>query len=272
MSEELDLLREIGAQKIYEDTHISLKHVQSVIHESFEGLTKVQFLGFISILEREYNQDLSTLKAKGLSYFENEPVVNTSQKSVFIEIPRAKSPTPIYIFVALLVFLLVAYFSIGRDSSTPEKVQIDNSTIVTAQKNINPAYEQKYIDTNISDANSMLGDENKTIPLVVVAKELEEEEVKIEPSLRIMVKTKLWIGYINRTDNIKKQTIIKESLDLDPSKEWLLSLGHGHVDIAINGELQEFKEPNNIRFLYENGELRKLNFRDFKNLNEGRAW
>ena len=270
MSEELDILREIGAQKIYEDTHISLQHVQSVIHESFEGLTKVQFLGFISILEREYNQDLSALKAKGLSYFENESV-KPSHESLFVETKRAKSPTPVYIVIALLVFILVAYFSVGGDSATPEKVQIDNSTIVTAQKNINPAYEQRYIDENMSDSNGTLEDENKTISLIVV-QESQEDEVKVEPSLKVMVKTKLWIGYINKTDNIKKQAIIKESLELDPSKEWLLSLGHGHVDIAINGELQEFREPNNMRFLYENGELRKLNFRDFKNMNEGRAW
>ena len=268
MSEELDLLREIGAQKIYEDTHISLHHVQSVIHESFDGLTKVQFLGFISILEREYNLDLSALKAKGLSYFENEPVVNRSEKSVFVERKRAKSPTPIYIFIAILVFILVAYFTIGNDSSTAEKVNIDNSTIVTAQKNINSAvYEQ-----NSSDVSSGIVDENETIALALVEEEAVEEEELIPASLKVIAKSKLWIGYINKTDGIKKQTIIKESLELDPSKEWLLSLGHGHVDIAINGELQEFKTPNRMRFLYKDGEIKKLTSRDFKILNEGRAW
>lgn len=259
VSEELDFLRELGAQKIYEDTHISLKHAQSVIHESFEGLTKVQFLGFISILEREYNQDLSMLKEKGLAYFENEPMKEVSTRSVFVEPVRAKSLTPIYIIVALFVFIVVAYFTIGTDSSAPQVVKIDNSAIVNAQKNINStAYE----------SNS--SDENKTIPLVVVV----EEEKAIEPpaSLKIIAKSKLWVGYIDRTEDIKKQTIIKESLELDPSKEWLLSLGHGHVDIAINGELQEFRSPNNIRFLYKNGELKKLTFKEFKILNEGRVW
>ena len=265
MSEELDLLREIGAQKIYEDTHISLKHAQSVIHESFEGLTKVQFLGFISILEREYKQDLSMLKEKGLAYFESEPVKEVSTTSVFVEPPRAKSVTPIYIIVALVVFIAVAYFTILNDSSTPEIVKIDNSAIVNAQKNINPAaYE-----SNSSDVNNTLSDENNTVPLVVVE---EIEPIVIPQSLKIIAKSKLWVGYIDRTENIKKQTIIKESLELDPSKEWLLSLGHGHVDIVINGEIQEFKSANNIRFLYKNGEIKKLTFRDFKILNEGRVW
>jgi len=258
VSEELDFLRELGAQKIYEDTHISLKHVQSVIHESFEGLTKVQFLGFLSILEREYNKDLSILKEKGLAYFEDEPMKEVSTRSVFVEPARAKSPTPIYIIVALFVFIVVAYFTIGTDSSTPDAVKIDNSAIVNAQKNINStAYE------------SNTSDENETIPLVVV----EEEKAIVPPaSLKIIAKSKLWVGYIDRTEDIKKQTIIKESLELDPSKEWLLSLGHGHVDIAINGELQEFRSPNNIRFLYKNGELKKLTFKEFKVLNEGRVW
>ena len=265
MSEELDFLRDLGAQKIYEDTHISLKHAQSVIHESFEGLTKVQFLGFISILEREYSQDLSMLKEKGLAYFEDEPVKEVSTTSVFIEPAKAKSPTPIYVMVALSVFIIVAYFTIGGDSSTPQTVKIDNSAIVNAQKNINPtAYE-----SNSSDLNETSVDENETIPLVVVEK---IEPVVIPPSLKIIAKTKLWIGYIDRVEDIKKQTIIEGSLELDPSKEWLLSLGHGHVDIAINGELKEFSSPNNIRFLYKNGELKKLTFRDFKILNEGRVW
>ena len=265
MSEELDFLRELGAQKIYEDTHISLTHAQSVIHESFEGLTRVQFLGFISILEREYHQDLSTLKEKGLEYFAQDSAKNIDHKSVFVETKKAKSPTPIYMFVALFVFILVAYFSIGGYTQDPVQTKIDNSVIVSAQKNINPAaYE-----SNSSDENETSIDENKTTPLVVVE---EQKAVEIPSSLKIIAKSKLWIGYIDRSENIKKQTIIKESLELDPSKEWLLSLGHGYVDIAINGEIQEFKSPNSIRFLYKNGELKKLTFKDFKMLNEGRVW
>lgn len=269
MSEELDFLRDLGAQKIYEDTHISLKHVQSVIHESFEGLTKVQFLGFISILEREYNQDLSVLKEKGLEYFKNESPKESINTSVFIEPKRAKKPTFLYILIALLVFTLVAFLSLDSDSPTPVAEKIDNSIIVSAQQTIDPtAYES---NSSNADTNASEIDENVTTPLVVVVKEEVIEEA-IEPSLKIVAKSKLWIGYFNKTDNIKKQTIIKEFLELDPSKEWLLSLGHADVDIAVNGELQEFTTGSNIRFIYKNGELKQLNFRDFKILNEGRVW
>ena len=261
MSEELDLLRDIGAQKIYEDTHISLKHVQSVIHESFEGLTKVQFLGFISILEREYNQELSGLKAKGLAYFNDESFTDAGSKSLFIETKRAKKPTLLYVLIVLFVFSIVAYISTDSNSSTTPSPKIDNSTIESVQKNLGPI-----VDVNSSDASLREVDES------VTNKTEELEAVEVTPSFKILPKSKLWIGYIDRQTGIRKQTVIQESLELDPSKEWLLSLGHGNVDIAINGELQEFKSANNIKFLYKKGELQKLTSRDFKILNEGRVW
>ena len=256
MSEELDLLREIGAQKIYEDTHISLQHVQSMIHESFEDLTKVQFLGFLSILEREYHQDLSALKVKGLEYFENEPSPNPTDSSVFVEPKRTYKPTYLYIAIALVVFISVAYLTIASNSSQPTGAPIDNSTIESAQKNITT----DTLELNVTDEN-----------VTEVVEEIIEEKV-VPKEFKVITRSRLWIGYNNRTDDIKKQMIIKEFLDLDPSKEWLLSLGHGNVSFEINGELIEFNTRNIIRFLYKDGELKKLNLRDFKILNEGRVW
>jgi hypothetical protein len=46
MNSDLNKLKEIGAQKIYEQTHVSKEHVQSILHSSFEGLSKVQFFRF----------------------------------------------------------------------------------------------------------------------------------------------------------------------------------------------------------------------------------
>ncbi|MEA3371118.1 MAG: hypothetical protein U9Q40_07245 [Campylobacterota bacterium] len=257
MSEELDLLREIGAQKISEDTHIPLQHVQSVIHESFEDLTKIQFLGFISILEREYNQELSALKAKGLEYFKAKSLHSSEQHSVFVEPKRVKKPTLIYIIVVFFVFMIVAFISVQSTEDTEVIEEIDNSAIEKVQQKLPPII----VDENSSELSSKV-DENLTL----------QEDEKIVPSLSIIPKSKLWIGYINRDEEIKKQKIIKKTLVLDPSKEWLLSLGHGNVDVEINGELQEFKSRKNVRFFYKDGELKQLTLRDFKILNEGRIW
>ena len=66
MSSGLEKLRSIGAQKIHEQTHIARQHAQALLHESFDDMSRIHFLGFISILEREYSVDLSDLKAKAV--------------------------------------------------------------------------------------------------------------------------------------------------------------------------------------------------------------
>lgn len=69
MSSDLEKLKEIGAQKIFEQTHITKEHIQAILHKSFEGLTKVQFQGFVSILEREYQVDLKDLKSDASEFY-----------------------------------------------------------------------------------------------------------------------------------------------------------------------------------------------------------
>ena len=81
----LQTLKDIGAQKIYEETHIPVEHVQAILYESFDGITKVHFMGFVSILQREYQVDLSALKEKGVAYYnEKTPSEVTSEDGIFI--------------------------------------------------------------------------------------------------------------------------------------------------------------------------------------------
>jgi hypothetical protein len=276
MIKELDKLREIGAQKIYEDTHIPLAYVQSVIHESFEGLTKVQFLGFVSILEREYKQNLSTLKEKGLEYFATELLNESEKPSVFVSPKKKMKFTGLYIFVALAIFVFVAYDNFYLNSEKNAPNHLDNSAINSAKKNMNPDADEgaQNIDQNLSDANSTVEyveDMNESS----IEAELFEERAPVVRELAplaIVPRSKLWIGYINKTDNLKKQKVITKRLELDSSKVWLLSLGHGYVDIEANSKTFNYQAPDNIRFLYKDGKLQSLSVKEFKDLNDGRLW
>ena len=274
MLKELDTLREIGAQKIYEDTHIALKYAQSVIHESFEDLDKVQFLGFISILEREYKKDLSNLRAKGLEYFETQHVQESINPEVFT-IPKTKTRmTGLYIFIALSIFIAAIYFSFDFSAQKKSVTAVDNSAIENAQKNITPAAKMTVIiDVNTSDSNISTENTRKTETKVIEKQVLTKQIVENNLSpLIVLPKSKLWIGYINKTDGIKKQTVIKHKLELDPSKEWLLSLGHGYVKMDVNGKETTYSSAKNLRFRYADGKLEELSVKEFKKLNEGRLW
>ena len=76
MNEELLKLQSLGAQKIYEETHIPVLHVKELLSSSYSGFSKVQFLGFISILEKEYSIALDEIKADGIKYFDDKEQKN----------------------------------------------------------------------------------------------------------------------------------------------------------------------------------------------------
>jgi hypothetical protein len=278
MSKDLQKLKTLGAQKIHEDTHIALRYVQSVIHESFEGLTKVQFLGFISILEREYNLDLSSLKRKSLEYFEDE---DTSDDTVFMVTEKKTNFAGLYIVIVLLIFLFAIYESFDFTKTNVSTKTIDNNAIVDAQKKISVKKKVAVIEKNIRDENltvivpkvNTVEELNTSVVIPITAPKVKKIEVKKKIfSLVIKPRTKVWIGYINKTDHKKRQAIVKNILTLDATKEWLIAAGHGNINIVLNGKTTKYSAAHSVRYLYKNGTLKKLSIKEFKKLNNGRLW
>lgn len=247
-------LKNIGAQKIHERTHISKIHVQAIIHESFDDMSKIQFLGFLSILEREYDVTLDDLREKGLSYF-SESGHETDTNDVFVTPKKKKNYSFIYMGFAILIFIVVAAYTLSSFSSSSDNSKsetIDNSAIESAQKNIETTK-----DVNISEVAV-----NTTI----------EEPKGVVKSFKIIPKRELWMGYIDLTIHKKYQKIFSDEFRLDPEKDWLLSLGHGQINIEIDGVIEEFKIKRTVRFLYKDGVLKRLTFAEFKSLNRGDVW
>ena len=280
MKEGCERLQEVGAQKIHEDTHISRQHIQAVIHKSFDGLNKVQFLGFISILEREYNLDLTVLKNEGLAFFKEHTLEKPVKKGVFVLSNQEKKPTAIYMVLVLIILAVVAFFSLSdfasQETITPEATE--NKIIVKVKEDIQAikVLEDNASDLNGSDTNNSATDLNLTTNVeinssVVVMPEIIEP-VKELQAFKIMPKSKVWIGYINRENYKKYQETIRKELALKRDKEWLLVLGHSHVTFNVNGEIKKFNASGNLYLHYKDGEIKKISLKEFKKLNRGRKW
>ncbi|QOY51888.1 hypothetical protein [Candidatus Sulfurimonas baltica] len=257
-----DALKEIGAQKIHEATHISREYVQAILHESFEGMTRVQLFGFISILEREYSIDLSELKSRAVEYFnDNTPPINEENRTkVSLFSNQKRNLAPIYIGVALAIFVVFALLNIKSiNKEVSKNTTVDNSVIDSAKSNI---------ANDIKDENS-----SEIEKVEVIKEETVVEDSKSEAlSFKIFPRTKVWLGYIDLITYKKYQTTFSDEFSLDPSKDWLLAFGHGHINIEINGVVKEYKNPKTVRFLYKDAELKELNFEEFRNLNRGNIW
>ncbi|WP_373003030.1 hypothetical protein [Sulfurimonas sp.] len=263
MSEGLDKLKSIGAQKIHEQTHIARQHVQAVLHETFDDMTKIQLLGFISILEREYSVDLSDLKAQGQAFYAEESSKIEHDTKVFVSPKKKKSYTIVYILVVVVIFAVAVLFTLDLTSTASTKAKthaIDNSAINNAK------------DSMSQNATIENEDENATLPAVIEVKPEPVKVVEVVKSFKIIPNSELWIGYIDLSNHKKYQKLFKGELDIDPNKNWILTLGHGYVKVEINGEVTEFKDKLNIRLLYKDSKLSKITFKEFKELNKGSKW
>lgn len=275
MSEGLQKLKEIGAQKIYEQTHIPVEHVQAILYESFEGLHKVQFVGFISILEREYGVDLSNTKYKGITHFEDHQDTQETKKSMFI-VENKKSKAKVYYIIALIFVLIFGLwiYSSTTNKMTSQEIIEDNDTLIADVPIVLDEVKIQTDEANVTEQNTTITT-NVVKEQVVTAENnattVVQPEVKQE-SFAIEAKKRVWIGYIDLDSYKKKQKVFSGKLELDPKKRWLITTGHGFVNVTINGEEKTFKRSRGLKFYYHEGVLKEISYKEFKRLNRGRAW
>jgi len=286
MNEALEKLKDIGAQKIYEDTHIPVEHVQSILYESFEGLNKLQFLGFVSIMEREYGEDLSIVREKGIIYFNEMESSNdlVKNEAIYKAPSNKKNLTIIYIVLAIIIFVVAIIYTMDTASNT-----LQNITAAQNNETIESVKEQIIKETNLTDVEeknetqlSFIEEQNSSAEAkkvekakIVAPATVEMKEVPkatVAHTLKIVPKTRVWLGYIDVKTNKKYQKTFKGSLKLDPKKEWLLYFGHGYVTIVINGKKVKYSDKNPLRLHYKNGKVSKISINEFKRLNRGSKW
>mgnify|MGYP007094906347 FL=1 len=282
MEENLKILKEIGAQKIHKDTHISKEHVQAIIHGSVEGLHPVQLSGFISILEREYDVDLSELKRQAKEQLQR--VASSSERKVFVAPVKQKNNSIVYTILLIAIFLAAGYYSfVYLSSMATTEVSIDNSNIQSAQKSIEIiekieeyASEEGVEETNTTQAVDTLDEEVSLANTNSIEPEALSDPVE-EPTagtktLKILPVNKIWAGYIMIETNQKYQKIFTDDFSMDTSKNWLLLFGSGTIYLEVNGEKKKYSSSQNMRFKYVDGVFTKITVAEFKELNKGRKW
>ena len=254
MSEGFEKLKEIGAQKIHEQTHIPKEHAESIVNKKFTRMNKIQYLGFISILEREYSIKLDNLRNSAKDYFQDseEEDEEATPKKLFIIPQRKKSYTKYYILLAIIILIIVAIYNTSTTQQHEISPKIQNEKITQVKQKIVTKAE---------------------IPEPIIEEKEEVKEVEITPKVfKIIPNVKLWMGYIDLNTGKKSQVTFSDEFELDPDGHWLIALGHGNVSFEIGNKFDEYKSHKNMRFEYKNGELKKLTYAEFLALNKGKKW
>lgn len=264
----LEKLREIGVEKIHDQTHIARKFIEDILNEKYFSMNKIQFAGFISIIERDFNIDLHELidaynaRMKKESAQQDEPFVVSAQES-----EKQEKKKGVYIAAALAVagvVLLIFALSSTVDDMPLEIPVIEISSEVADSEINNSIIEEA--KTNLTQLESA--------PDLIETQELNvTEEPAIEISkFEIIPQSNLWIGIIDLETFARTQKLTSSPFELAADKDWLLVMGHGFVRFDVNGEKIRFEDAKKVWFAYENGKLTKLSRREFKEKNRGKSW
>jgi hypothetical protein len=76
-----EIIEENTLPAISRKTRLSIENLEKLFENNFSGFRKVQALGFISILEREYRADLSDLREACETFFSENNVLETPKRS-----------------------------------------------------------------------------------------------------------------------------------------------------------------------------------------------
>ncbi len=305
--EEFDKLQEIGSKEISRATHIPMAHIERMLNKEFDSFQQPQFFGFLSILEREYKIDLSALKqeflfarakeviAKESSY----DITETGSKLLANKKQFLKSKKVMYGAAGGVAVLLLAGLlsMIDLSSTAEEKVEINNTAIDQAKKNLNiaPAHvanveemmrnsdvESAEFGQDVQEANSTDTEAEQaaaeSAPQQAAESTVESKEPvrNTEPMmslyLRIVPRGTLWVGIIDTETHRRRAETITEPLLLDAEKSWLIVTGYGHLDMECGDTTHKYRENNKLMFLYEAGVCQVIDSEEFKARNKGKLW
>jgi len=296
-------LEELGSKTIASDTHIPIANVEKILNREYDKLQKPQFFGFLSILEREYKIDLSSLKQEYLFSRAEEEISEESfdigetgsklleqRKEIF------KNKKVLYGVVGSVVvlFLIILLSSLDFSSEKEAKIEINNTAIDKAKKNLNlePVHvsnvEEAMKNNDVESAEfgqkmedeSAKGHKNEsksaTTPKAVEEIDAKEPVSSTEPTmplyLRIVPKGRLWLGLVDGETYRRRVETISKPLILDPEKSWLIVTGYGHLDLDCGDTTIKFREDRKLLLLYEAGVCQEIDKEEFKARNRGKLW
>lgn len=256
----IEYLNNIGTQKIYEKTHIAKRNLELLFAKQFDKLDKIQAIGFVSIIQREYKIDLSALKEEIIEYYDVKPIKTNIVQMELEEVKKSKNSLLIFLFIVVAIAALFYFYQEGEKGleTLKEKSEKNSSEmILDALEKEKQEFEELQKESNITQ------DEMAVTSLI--------EPVVLE-AIKITPRKKVWLGYIDLDTYQKVQTTTAESIELDPNKRWLILFGHGMVDLSQGDELHNFASAKRLFILYEDGVIKEIGKNEYKTLNRGKMW
>jgi len=183
-----ELIEKFGLEAISEKTNISIDNLNKLLRQDFEGLNRVKALGFLSILQREYDMDIDSLRESIKGYFEDNTKIADETVLVAPEKEENNLAYLKWVVVAILLAGLWYLYYIGKldkflESKNSTKMDLNDSEILknnTEAKIKNVIIKKDKNQTKVEIKTPPVGelDKNKTSSTMKIVAQIPTKDGK----------------------------------------------------------------------------------------------
>lgn len=99
---DMTTLEEVGLQEVSRKTHIEVKTLQYMVNKEFDKLSRINTLGFLKILSREFHLDLSGWQEEFEEYWKSTKGQEETKEPTFVLSSSKRSSKPMWLLILLL--------------------------------------------------------------------------------------------------------------------------------------------------------------------------
>lgn len=298
--DDIKVLDELGLQEISRKTHIEVKFLQYMLDKDYDKLFRVNTLGYVKILKREYGLDLSEWVQEYESYLKEHGklISNVKQNASFTQdTTREKSSKGKWIFILLILALAAgALYVFGFNKYiNKQQEQFASNSIVDNAMQI------------MQDQSILANEENETTAVTVEQSDelaenpedqvTEDEMVETEDAIGLNVDTTnndqstkegseamnsyaiihpredLWVGIVNLETKQRKQYLTKNEIMIDLDKPQIIKTGNGNFSLTTSSGKEESYDTQAKKYYYVNaGVITNITHKEFITYNGGKSW
>lgn len=143
-----DFIKEYSLQTISDKTNISINALEKLQKREWDKLQKAHVVGFLKILEREYNINLDELRAEAENFYKEHKSTESSNPIDVVGVANIKSESKFVSgFITILTLAVLAYATWYYFAGHKINTQVDN----------NESNESGMFDDTLSSVKELLG-------------------------------------------------------------------------------------------------------------------
>ncbi|MEJ2489233.1 MAG: hypothetical protein P8Y50_05470 [Sulfurovaceae bacterium] len=274
-----NVLEENSTESISKKTNISVDNLKRLFERDFSAFKKVQALGFISILERDYGLDLSALKQECKDYFIDD------EEDVTISVYQAKpKPKGRWLFFVLLLFLLGAVASLMIYDYTVQSKKNGGQMFLTQEMVLGEVNASENIPEDMVANGTISKDEFKEVKDEslafgdngsVEASDADQENnssATVSSKIILTPKYKLWFGIYDMTSGKSSHQIIKAPFEFALDRNLLIATSRAAFSIGAGDTTTGYKDFKEHYFMIKDGKFSEIKKEEFRALNGPKKW